>query len=73
MSLDLVPKEDCSTSAKLTAEKMTKHQMGWAIRTGKIDIPKWDKRYNCKYYDKDSTSCSIYTNRHCSTCIKNRK
>ena len=68
ISLQLIDKEECSTSAKLTAEKMTKHQIGWAIRTGDIEIPKWDKRYKCKYYDKDSATCSLYTKKHCTTC-----
>jgi len=72
--IELINKEDCSSIKNSCARirKKTKRELGHAIRNGDIPIPEDDRRYTCKYYNKQTKSCSEYQVIRCSYCKKNR-
>jgi hypothetical protein len=66
----LVDDEDYITKEEIRIRKMTPHELGWAIRLGKVKIPKGYKRVNCKYYDNQINSCKLYNRDTCFNCKK---
>jgi hypothetical protein len=65
--IQLIPKEDCSSTKKAWAKKETTQEKGWTNRSDKHE---GDKRSNCKYYDIEKRSCSVYKDRNCYGCKK---
>jgi hypothetical protein len=62
--IELIPIEDCISDVQ------NGHEIDNTIQIDNISIPKGDKRSDCKYYDIESRSCSVYKNRSCYGCKK---
>lgn len=74
MSIELIKAVDCSTIKHSCAriKKKTQREIGHAIKNGDIHIPEGDKRYSCKYYDRENKLYLAYKKRSCCRCTINR-